>query len=281
MLKSTNNTRHCNPLLSHSGFLERVIQNNSWVGSRSNGDRSYAVKTVIPASAVSEISTCKDLYLEDIQTDEDKLNSSLLSSDSTFMPVASGLSPLSPTVAELRLHGIGIQTENVNEADIGFVKEVNKQDEEKQEKTFLMLGERHIEMSETAKTLKEVQDEGMLPVPRVSATTLSPSADISTCQTFSEDDVECSHLKQLCTCEKNLTVSSAKSPEEISADVPASSIQKKDGLEEMNRAAAKLQACWRGYYSRNHHPKAKEVRYEIRLRRMQEHIMHLNEEVKK
>nr|XP_034971357.1 centrosomal protein of 97 kDa-like [Zootoca vivipara] len=52
-------------------------------------------------------------------------------------------------------------------------------------------------------------------------------------------------------------------------------------LEEMNRAATKIQACWRGFYTRNYHPRAKEVRYEIRLGRMQEHIIHLTEEVDK
>ncbi|XP_015476631.1 centrosomal protein of 97 kDa isoform X2 [Parus major] len=52
-------------------------------------------------------------------------------------------------------------------------------------------------------------------------------------------------------------------------------------LQRMTEAATKLQASWRGFYTRNHHPRAKEVRNEIRLNRMQEHIICLTAEIEK
>lgn len=52
-------------------------------------------------------------------------------------------------------------------------------------------------------------------------------------------------------------------------------------LQKLNAAATKLQACWRGFYTRNYNPQAKGVRYEIRLRRMQEHIVCLTDEVRR
>ncbi|KAL8190803.1 UNVERIFIED_CONTAM: hypothetical protein K2H54_061957 [Gekko kuhli] len=262
---------------------EPVIQKNSWVGSRSNDDHSYAITNVFPASSQGERNACEKLYLEDIQTDEDKLNSSLLTSESTFMPVASGLSPMSPTTAVLRLHGVCIDTENMEDANTGLNKEdkVNKEDEERQEKTFFVLEEHPIKSAETMETQMQEQKEGTLSTSSESVVTVTLSTDIRSCQMSSKDCVQCSQVKQLHAPEEDIikTACPATYLEERSADASAPLFQKDDALQEMNRAATKLQASWRGYYTRNHHPRAKAVRYEIRLRRMQEHIMHLTEEV--
>ncbi|XP_054831120.1 centrosomal protein of 97 kDa [Eublepharis macularius] len=262
---------------------EPVIQKNSWVRPRSNDDHSYAITNAFLASPQSERNACEDLYLEDIQTDEDKLNSSLLSSESTFMPVASGLSPLSPTAAELRLHGICIDTEYMNDTNLGFGKEINKEDEEKQEKTLLAVGEHPIKSAEIMETQRKDQTEGNLSISTLSVATISPPTDTGSCPVSSEDCVQCSHIEQLHIPEEDIikSASPATNLEERSTDLSAPLCQKDDALEEMARAATKLQASWRGYYTRNHHPRAKEVRYEIRLSRMQDHIMHLTEEVKK
>ncbi|XP_062982941.1 centrosomal protein of 97 kDa [Elgaria multicarinata webbii] len=248
---------------------EPVIKKNTWVMTKPNDDHSYAVKNVCLASVQAERSTSKDLYLDDIQTDEDKLNSSLLSSESTFMPVASGLSPVSPTAAELRLRGICIDIEDMEGADL----EGNKQDETI-ENTSMVLGEYTIK---SAEIVVETQQEEILSASSLLEPTITLSAGISSCQTSFED------LKQSETPEEKLirTVSPTKSLEELSADASATLIQKQDVLGETNRAATKIQALWRGFYTRNYHPRAKEVRYEIRLSRMQNHIMHLTEEVKK
>ncbi|XP_061484144.1 centrosomal protein of 97 kDa isoform X2 [Rhineura floridana] len=260
---------------------EPVIKKNTWVATKSHDDHSYAVKNVFPSSVQAERSLSKDLYLDDIQTDEDKLNSSLLSSESTFMPVAPGMSPMSPTTAELRLHRISIETEHVGNADFEFMKELNKQ--EMQKTTSMGLREGSIKSAEVVETQKEDQEEGILSTSSLSVTTITLPACINSCEISSEDHVEYSDLKQSHTPEENVIKSflPAKSPEELPADATFTLFQKEDMLQEMNRAATKLQACWRGFYTRNHHPRAKEVRYEIRLCRMQEHIMHLTEEVNK
>ncbi|KAG5833374.1 hypothetical protein ANANG_G00275260 [Anguilla anguilla] len=46
-------------------------------------------------------------------------------------------------------------------------------------------------------------------------------------------------------------------------------------------AAVRIQAWWRGLSTRRFHPLAKEVRSEIRLRRMQEHIVYLSAEMER
>lgn len=274
---------HSTVIPSHSVFTEPVIQKNSWVGPRSNDDHSYAITNVFPASSQGERHACEELYLEDIQTDEDKLNSSLLSSESTFMPVASGLSPVSPTTTELRLHGDCIDTENMEDANTGLAKQVNTQAEERQEKAFLVLEEHPIKSAETMETQMKGQKEGILSASSVSVATVTLPTDTGNCQASSKDCVQCSHVKQLHVPGEDIvkTACSATYLEERPADASAPVFQKDDALQEMNRAATRLQACWRGYYTRNHHLRAKEVRYEIRLSRMQEHIMHLTEEVEK
>lgn len=47
-------------------------------------------------------------------------------------------------------------------------------------------------------------------------------------------------------------------------------------LKEAHQAAIKIQSWWRGQHTRSCHPVAREVRSEIRLHRMQEHIVHLS-----
>uniref|UniRef100_A0A672GUX4 Centrosomal protein of 97 kDa n=1 Tax=Salarias fasciatus TaxID=181472 RepID=A0A672GUX4_SALFA len=53
----------------------------------------------------------------------------------------------------------------------------------------------------------------------------------------------------------------------------------KSCLMEENKAAVRIQAWWRGQYTRCCHPVAREVRSEIRLRRMQEHILYLSDQL--
>ena len=48
-----------------------------------------------------------------------------------------------------------------------------------------------------------------------------------------------------------------------------------------DRAAVRIQSWWRGQYARYYHPVAREVRSEIRLHRMQEHIVFLSGELER
>uniref|UniRef100_A0A7M4EVI3 Centrosomal protein 97 n=1 Tax=Crocodylus porosus TaxID=8502 RepID=A0A7M4EVI3_CROPO len=254
---------------------EPVIQMNSWVGPSTNDDHSYAAKNAFPV----ERSCRKELYLEDVQTDEDKLNSSLLSSESTFMPVASGLSPVSPTT-EQRLHGITSDIEDDDATVIEFVKGVNKEGaDNEQEKISWVTTECSIKATESVEAQeknKEAELLSFLNSATVAADlTASTSCSLASCvdQVLGSYSIPSVNDEQ--TLLSDQTVKKDSIDELASVDHDAGELQK------LNKAATKLQACWRGFYARNYHPKAKEVRYEIRLSRMQEHIVCLTDEVTK
>ncbi|NXI38855.1 CEP97 protein, partial [Galbula dea] len=248
---------------------EPVIQRNTWVGASANDDHSYAAKTTL----LPERSVHKELYLEDIQTDEDKLNSSLLSSESTFMPVASGLSPVSPA-SDLKLHGINLGLEDDDdETVIKCVRDVNSGETAK-DKEALCVTRKPLDRAVGS---LEAQ-ESMPPSDPVAASLAANSTNSST---SSEDQVLHRHPSTSVGAESGAAtccldqMTGESSNSEISVDQGTAELQR------MTKAAIKLQACWRGFYTRNYHPQAKEVRYEIRLHRMQEHIICLTEEVEK
>lgn len=253
--------------------------------TKSNDDHSYAIKNISPTSVQVERNISKDFYLDDIQTDEDKLNSSLLSSESTFMPVASVLSPMSPTSAELKLHGLGIDVEDVEDlgdTDLEFTKDLNMQNKQKQKNASVVLEKYTHKSADLVKTQNEEQEEDIFPIASSSVNTDIQLDDVSSYQASPEDNVKFSNLKQSPSTEENVIkyVSAANSLE-LSTDASVTVTQKEDELAEMNKAATKLQACWRGFYTRTFHSRVREARYEIRLNRMQEHIVHLTEEVEK
>uniref|UniRef100_A0A8D0HR40 Centrosomal protein of 97 kDa n=1 Tax=Sphenodon punctatus TaxID=8508 RepID=A0A8D0HR40_SPHPU len=218
----------------------------------------------------------------DVQTDEDKLNSSLLSSESTFMPVASGLFPMSPTT-ELRLHGLNLALEDEDNTVLEFLQEVDKEDEDNKEKPSWVTREYSTKSLETVETQEKNEKEENLPSLSSAAAADNLTASISSGPESSDNQVLCSHPTPLLIGKDPLieTLCSDITLEGNSTDVPAALDQNIDVLQRMNKAATKLQACWRGFYIRNYHPRAKEVRYEIRLSRMQEHIICLSEEVQK
>ncbi|NWH61523.1 CEP97 protein, partial [Geococcyx californianus] len=249
---------------------EPGVQKNSWVGPSVNDDHSYAIKTTFPP----ERSFHKELYLEDIQADEDKLNSSLLSSESLFMPVASGLSPVSPT-SDLNLHGIDLGLEDANDTVFECVRDVNSGETANKQETLYITREHSVRAVESEGTQENVKESMLLHSTNPGTATLA--ANTGSGSASSEDQVLHSHsrtsvgakleVKTLCADQMaggsdSLTVAAAE-------------------LERMTKAATKLQACWRGFYTRNYHPQAKEVRYEIRLSRMQEHIICLTDEIEK
>ncbi|NXQ91832.1 CEP97 protein, partial [Nyctibius grandis] len=245
---------------------EPVIQKNSWVGPSANDDHSYALKNTF----LLERSFPKDLYLEDIQTDEDKLNSSLLSSESTFMPVASGLSPVSP--------GISLGLEDGDDTVIECVSAVNSGEAaNKQEASFVTreCSNRAVGSVETQENIKE---SVLLPSGPVTA---GLTANTSNSSASSEDQVLHACHRTSVGAGLGVTTLCPDQMTEESSDSLAVVHQGAAKLERMTKAATKLQACWRGFYTRNYHPRAKEVRYEIRLNRMQEHIVCLTDEIEK
>ncbi|XP_042665919.1 centrosomal protein of 97 kDa isoform X2 [Centrocercus urophasianus] len=253
---------------------ERVIQKNSWVGPSVNDDHSYAVKNAF----LHERNCHKELYLEDIQTDEDKLNSSLLSSESTFMPVASGLSPVSP-ISDPKLCGISLDLEDNDSTVIEFAKDANRgETANKQEETSWLMKEDSNKVTESVETREQIKD-------RVQLSSLdlvkANQANASNSSASSEDQVLHSRPGNSVGAElKVTTLCTEQVTRENSAHLAAVA-QGADELHRMTEAATKLQACWRGFYARNYHPRVKEVRYEIRLSRMQQHIICLTDEIQK
>ncbi|NXH21879.1 CEP97 protein, partial [Bucco capensis] len=253
---------------------EPVIQRNTWVGPSANDDHSYAVRnTFLP-----ERSFHKELYLEDIQTDEDKLNSSLLSSESTFMPVASGLSSVSSD-SDLKLHGINLGLDDDDDAVIKCVRESNSGETANDQEALCVTREPSNRAMGRVETQENIKENKLLPLsdPVIGSLT----ANTSKCSASCEEQVLCSHPSTSIDAESGATT---HCPDQKTGETSNSLAVVNQGtaeLQRMTKAATKLQACWRGFYTRNYHPRAKEVRYEIRLNRMQEHIICLTDEMEK
>ncbi|XP_021255947.1 centrosomal protein of 97 kDa isoform X2 [Numida meleagris] len=252
---------------------ERVIQKNSWVGPSANDDHSYAVKNTF----LLERNCHKELYLEDIQTDEDKLNSSLLSSESTFMPVASGLSPVSPT-SDPKLRGISLDLEDNDSTVIEFVKDANRGETVNEQEETWLTKDHSSKVTERVESQEQIKDRVQLSSPDL---VKANQTDASNSSASSEDQVLHSQPGNSVGAELRVTTLSAEQVAGENSDSLAAVDQGADELQRMNKAATKIQACWRGFYTRNCHPRAKEVRYEIRLSRMQEHIICLTDEIQK
>ncbi|XP_054643121.1 centrosomal protein of 97 kDa [Dunckerocampus dactyliophorus] len=179
-----------------------AVQFNTWVSCNSS---SASLPHVCSPIKLREESLC----LEDVQTDEDKLNSSMLSSESSFLPFAPDLEP-----------------------------QLSHTDSEDETETF--------EADSLAPMLPraappEQKNKGMLECAAISS--------------------QAPHLE------------APKEEERLKF------MTKQSTCEEVKRAAVKIQSWWRGQYTRCCHPVAREVRSEIRLRRMQDHIIFLTEKL--
>ncbi|NWW23402.1 CEP97 protein, partial [Falcunculus frontatus] len=258
---------------------EPVIQRNSWVGPSANNDHSLAVKNTFPLGR----SFPKELHLEDVQRDEDKLNSSLLSSESTFMPVASGLSPVSPA-SDLKLHGINLGLEDDDDTVIECVRDVNSRETTNKQEALSVTGEHPNRAAGSVETQENIKE--ILQVPAHRLVTAGLAAKTGNSLGASEGQVLPSHPSSSLGAEsgvKNLCPDQMTEERSGSLAVrgAAPADQGAAELQRMTEAATKLQASWRGFYTRNYHPRAKEVRNEIRLNRMQEHIICLTAEIEK
>ncbi|XP_061222017.1 centrosomal protein of 97 kDa isoform X2 [Neopsephotus bourkii] len=266
---------HSSPVKPPQIVLERepMIQKNSWVGPSASDDHSYAVKN----TSVLERSFCKELYLKDVQIDEDKLNSSLLSSESTFMPVASGLSPVTPA-SDLKLDGISLGLEDGGSTVIVCVKDVNSRETDNKQEASCVTREHSNRAMGSVEIQENVKESVLLPSNPVTG---SLTANTSNCSASSGDHFLHSHPSTSVGAEPGVTTLCPDQMTGKSSDSLAVVDQSAAELQRMTKAATKLQACWRGFYTRNYHLQAKEVRSEIRLNRMQEHIICLTDEIEK
>ncbi|XP_004378203.1 centrosomal protein of 97 kDa [Trichechus manatus latirostris] len=259
---------------------EPIIQVNSWVGISNKDDQLYAVKNNFPGSVHTTRYSRNDLHLEDIQTDEDKLNCSLLSSESTFMPVASGLSPVSPTV-ELRLQGINLDLEDDDVANES-VKGLENQDLDKEEEKALWAAKGNSVKIMQSEISAEVNEKaGLLPCPEPPILSAVLKDDKHSLTSFLQSVGHSVFHTQPDSEETMSQTALEKIPCRISTQRSVALGQDKVAIQKLNEAATKLQAFWRGFYARNYNPRARDVRYEIRLRRMQEHIVCLTDEIRR
>lgn len=179
------------------------------------------------------------VYLEEVQTDEDKLSCSILSSDSIFLPFTSDLDPQMS-------HSESEDESEAFEPDSLAPKWPAHPANYTQKTSCLAL-----DMEE-----KTLEDEV---VSSAAVTVTSPEVGEST----SQNDPEMS-----------LDVGKAEREPPIENENGANNT--KADLMEAHMAAIKIQSWWRGRHTRSCHPVAREVRSEIRLRRMQEHIIYLS-----
>uniref|UniRef100_A0A8C6PIV3 Centrosomal protein of 97 kDa n=1 Tax=Nothobranchius furzeri TaxID=105023 RepID=A0A8C6PIV3_NOTFU len=209
-----------------------VVQFNTWVSSECSHRSLPVVRSTKPASEC--------IYLEDVQTDEDKLNSSLLSSESTFLPFMSD-----------------------------FESQTARSDSEDETETFEpdSLAPKRPSQPKKLNTSKAnnlspmTKDERKAPgeeVVAVATTAAASAVKVSS----SQNDLKIS---------PDFGKAKVKVPKMEQADTCVN----KSSLIEAENAAIKIQSWWRGHYTRGCHPAAREVRGEIRLRRMQEHIVFL------
>ncbi|XP_042532783.1 centrosomal protein of 97 kDa isoform X2 [Dipodomys spectabilis] len=200
--------------------------------------------------------------------------------ESTFMPVASGLSPVSPTV-ELRLQGINLSLEDDGVAEESM-KGLENQDMNKEElKALWDTNESSVQIFKS-KVCTEVSEKAGL-IPCHEAIIVSAVLkDVNHSLTSLPEPASHSVLHAEPHSDETMSqITLGELPCRILTKASVALGQDSIALQKLNEAATKLQACWRGFYARNYNPQAKEVRYEIRLRRMQEHIVCLTDEVRR
>ncbi|XP_067897043.1 centrosomal protein of 97 kDa isoform X2 [Heterodontus francisci] len=278
-------SEHNSPTQSHiaHNVKEPVIRINSWDAASGHGDQCHAIKQF--SSVLGQTAGCRhsELFLEDIQTDEDKLNCSLLSSESTFMPVTTAMSPLSPS-NDLRLPGDILASEDDVTTPLHLEPEAKHEDSDDQK--HQRAARRAEESGAWVGTASKKSKKGNGSKP------FHISSPVQSCVNLTSSVSKCA-VSTVLTEEHNLLDSGLPKWEPMETSqkmVGEDSMPDKSGmsvtfepnpefLNEMNKAAIKIQAHWRGFYTRNWNRKAKEIRCEIRLRRMQEHVEYLTEEV--
>ncbi|XP_022058442.1 centrosomal protein of 97 kDa [Acanthochromis polyacanthus] len=217
---------------------EPVMQFNTWVSC----DSSHPSLPVLRSPRLGE----DHIYLEDVQTDEDKLNTSLLSSESTFLPLTSDLEP----------HTAHSDSEDETET---FEPDSLAPQRPAQPRKLNTNKTHHSPPAD--KHQRKALEEEVISV--AAKTSESLGVRVSTPQNDEEasSDFGPAEMKE------------APQQEEAHEEAHEPAVMEADG------AAVKIQSWWRGHYTRCCHPMAREVRSEIRLRRMQDHIVFLSDKL--
>lgn len=210
---------------------EPIRQINTWVGE----DSAHTP----PSTVCNQRQVEEHIFLEDVQTDEDKLSSSMLSSESTFLPFASDLTP-----------------------------QIINSDSEDETETFepdSLAPKWPTKPKESSKSQvrhSPIQDKQTKVVDKVVSGALTTSATLD-----SHSSAPHNHFTNSDSAKAKVEQPTKEEQVYISKLSPTKA----------NKAAVKIQSWWRGQHTRRCHPAAREVRSEIRLRRMQDHILFLTE----
>lgn len=216
-------------LLIMSETSEPVVQVNTWMA---NTPSAYILSPVHAPSRGED-----SLVLEDMQTDEEKLQGSLLSSESAFLPVSSVVRSPSPPIDS--------EGDELDEPDSLAPPKPARSHPQKVEPATIFhipLNENHLQTNITDLTAEGGEN---LQTDRMVSLQVNKAADAT------EAGIEWRRQStKVAECHQD-------------------------------EAAVKIQAWWRGYLTRQQHPQAKEVRGEIRLRRLQDHIIYLTAELER
>ncbi|XP_041066507.1 centrosomal protein of 97 kDa isoform X2 [Carcharodon carcharias] len=261
---------------------EPVIRINSWVGASDHGDQCHAVKEFSPVLGQTAGYCCSELFLEDVQTDEDKLNCSLLSSESMFMPVTAAVSPLTPS------HDLSLPRDTpAPEGDVTSPFHLekgakHKDSHDRKHQSATRGTEEYGAWGGEASKKSKVSGNKLFHVSSPVQSCVNFTSSISKCPESAALRKEHNLLDNKLPKWAPMETSQKMVGEDSKPDKSGTSVTLNPDpelLNEMNKAAIKIQAHWRGFYTRNSNQKAKEIRCEIRLRRMQEHVEYLTEEV--
>ncbi|KAM8856622.1 centrosomal protein of 97 kDa isoform 2-T2 [Spinachia spinachia] len=210
---------------------EPVVQFNTWMSC----DSPHPPPAVVRSPRLGD----ELIYLEDVQTDEEKLNGSMLSSESTFLPFPSDLEP----------HTVHSDSEDETET---FESDSLAPKRPAQPRRHNTNATHHSPLADGQE--RGLAEEVIFGTPQPLGVGVSkPQSDLETASDFEKAEMK-------------------EAPEPQNVVMCAS----KSSLMEADRAAVKIQSWWRGQHTRCCHPVAKEVRSEIRLRRMQEYILSLS-----
>ncbi|XP_056145951.1 centrosomal protein of 97 kDa [Lampris incognitus] len=213
---------------------EPTVHFNTWM----TPDPSHPSAPVIRSPRVVE----EPVHLEDVQTDEDKLSGSLLSSESTFLPITPDQEPqLSHSDSEDETDTFEPDSLAPEHPALPRKPQAEKTHYPPSEKDPNVYKEAGYHSGATAGTLGVRGDPPQ--------------------ETPSD-------------CGKMQVRSGSKQLEPVKCANKAFSLEK-------DRAAVRIQSWWRGLYTRHCHPLAKEIRSEICLRRMQDHILFLSGELQR
>ncbi|KAK6309612.1 hypothetical protein J4Q44_G00194930 [Coregonus suidteri] len=239
-----------------------TLQVNTWLGC----DPSQAGAPPLRCPRGTE----ERLYLEDVQsqTDEDKITGSLLSSESTFLPVTSD-----PARSDSEDETETFEPDSL--APEHPIRPKKTPPEKTQHAPLEREREREREWEEDREKEEEAKGERVSADSHLTCTLTSTASPPVTAgdQSQTNDSAPLQGAYSNCSAAEVRVGSKQEEEAVVRCD--------RLGRCESDRAAVRIQAWWRGMWARRSHPLAKEVRCEIRLRRMQEHIVFLSGELER